>query len=137
VEPWLATSRKYTDAKTLVMRLRDGVTFTDGAAVDASAVKANIMHGKEVKPQSSKAAPVVNGISSVDVVNRLTVRLNLKSANPDIPIGPATGGGYMVSPRALEHPDALVLGIVGTGVYALDKKSTVAQQRYAYTRNHL
>nr|WP_240982324.1 ABC transporter substrate-binding protein [Streptomyces sp. S3(2020)] len=132
--PWLATSWKFTDAKTLEIRLRTGVKFTDGTVFDAAAVVTNLEYGKKNASNGSKS--VLAQVKSVTAVNSSTVRITLASPNPDLPVAFATGSaGYMVSPKSLANPGSLRLASNGTGPYQLDTSRTVAGQKYVLKQN--
>lgn len=135
IGPWLATSWQYTDTKTLVLKLRSGVKFTDGTVFDASAVKANLEYGKKANPKNMGSAAFVGDIDSVTVVDSSTVKINLIDANPDMPWAFSQQAGWMVSPKALASPASLTFGAVGTGPYVFDKAASVAQQTYTFTKN--
>ncbi|KLL10420.1 ABC transporter substrate-binding protein [Protofrankia coriariae] len=119
--PGLATAWNYSeDGRTLTLKLRDHVTFTDGAAFDAQAVKVNLERGKTQK--DSVLVPLLTGIASVDVVDPLTVRLQL--TRPDYQLVLVLGGkaGMIVSPTALAGDIArLATTPVGSGAFRLTK----------------
>jgi peptide/nickel transport system substrate-binding protein len=101
VVPQLATSYKWSaDNKALEIKLRGGVTFHDGEKMDAAAVKFNIERHKNMKGSNRRGelAPV----TSVDVVDPLTVRLNL--SQPFVPLLAVLTdrSGMMVSPKAAQ-----------------------------------
>ncbi|HWH40879.1 MAG TPA: ABC transporter substrate-binding protein, partial [Usitatibacter sp.] len=78
IVPQLATSWQWApDNKSLTMKLRPNVTFHDGEKMDAEAVKFSIERHKTLPGSNRKGelAPV----SSVDVLDPLTVRLNLSA----------------------------------------------------------
>src|SRR6266576_3171957 len=78
IVPQLATSYEWSaDRKALTIKLRQGVTFHDGEKLDAAAVKFNIERHKNMAGSNRRAelAPV----SSVDVIDAATVRLNLSA----------------------------------------------------------
>jgi len=101
VVPQLATSYKWSaDNKSLEIKLRSGVTFHDGEKLDAAAVKYNLERHKNMKGSNRRGelAPV----ASIDVVDPLTVRLNLSA--PFVPLLAVLTdrAGMMVSPKAAE-----------------------------------
>ena len=104
------------DGKTITFKLRQGVTFHDGTAFNAQAVKSNI--DNLIPPKGT----ILSGITSVDVVDDYTVRLNLPSYNNLIlfyfATNPAT---YIYSPDALKKngPDWATTHPVGTGPFML------------------
>lgn len=135
VEPWLATSWKYTDATTFVMDLRTDVVFTDGTHFDAAAVKANIDYAKSATPSNFQAKPYLDYVASVDVVSASRVRFNLTSPDPDLALGFSWQASLMVSPALLKHPGALADSAAGSGPYVLDKSASTPNQIYVLTRN--
>ena len=116
-QPGLALSwDASTDGKAITFKLRQGVTFHDGTPFNAQAVKSNI--DNLIPPKR----PILTGITSVDVVDDYTVKLNLPDYNNLIlfqfAINPAT---YMYSPEALKKngEDWAKTHPVGTGPFML------------------
>ena len=73
LQPGLAESWEFApDGSYLELKLRQGVTFHDGAPFDAAAVAANIERGKTMEGSTGVAA--LKNITSVDVVDDSTVR---------------------------------------------------------------
>jgi peptide/nickel transport system substrate-binding protein len=113
--PQLATGWQYNDAKTsLTFTLRKGVKFQDGTDFNAQAAKSCMdMYKSGLKPG------VLSSVSSIDVVDDFTIRLNLKEFQPALLTSLSFDGlGRMISPTAakslgkdgLTHP-------VGTGPF--------------------
>jgi peptide/nickel transport system substrate-binding protein len=104
------------DGKTITFKLRQGVTFHDGTPFNAQAVKSNI--DNLIRPEG----PIVPGITSVDVVDDYTVKLNLSADNNLILYhfyaNPVT---YMYSPEAVKKngADWATTHPVGTGPFML------------------
>lgn len=99
--PQLATEWNWSeDGKALTMALRQGVTFHDGEPFDAAAVKYNIERSKNL-PESRRKSEVAS-IDSVDVVDPMTVRLNLKGPDATLLATLSDRAGMMVSPKAAE-----------------------------------
>jgi len=99
IVPQLATSFEWApDQRSVVLKLRPGVKFHDGEPFDAAAVKFNIE--RHINTTGSFRKPEIGQISSVDVVNDTTVRLNL--SEPLVPLLAALTdrAGMMVSPKA-------------------------------------
>jgi len=80
------------------MKLRPGVTFHDGEKFDAAAVKFNIERHKNLAGSNRRGelAPV----TSVDVIDAATVRLNLSAPFSPLLAQLADRAGMMVSPKA-------------------------------------
>src|SRR5438067_12806424 len=101
IVPQLATGSQWSpDNKALTLKLRSGVTFHDGEKFDAAAVKYNLERHKNMKGSSrrSELAPV----TSVEVVDPLTVRLNLSAPFAPLLTVPTDRAGLMMSPKAAE-----------------------------------
>lgn len=99
--PQLALSWAWSaDSKQLTLKLRPGVTFHDGEKFDAAAVKFNIERHKTLAGSNRRGelAPV----TSVDVVDPLTVRLNLSAPFSPLLAALTDRAGMMVSPKAAQ-----------------------------------
>jgi peptide/nickel transport system substrate-binding protein len=99
IVPQLATSYQWSaDNKSLTLRLRPGVTFHDGEKLDAAAVKFNLERHKNM--QGSNRRGELAAVTSVEVVDESTVRINL--ATPFAPLLAVLSdrAGMMVSPKA-------------------------------------
>lgn len=101
IVPQLATSYQWsTDNKSLTLRLRSGVTFHDGEKFDAAAVKYNLERHKNMKGSNRRGELAV--MSSVDVVDPATVRINLAAPFAPLLAVLTDRSGMMVSPKAAE-----------------------------------
>jgi peptide/nickel transport system substrate-binding protein len=128
VLPMLATEWEQTD-EALTLTLQDGVTFHDGTAFDAEAVKANL---ELVKGTPGPYAGPFQVIDSIEAVDELTVKLNLKAPSPSLLTTLSTRAGAMASPAAIED-GSIATAPVGTGPWAYDEDSSVAGTRMAFT----
>jgi peptide/nickel transport system substrate-binding protein len=102
IVPQLATGYEWAaDNRSVTLRLRPGVKFHDGEPFNAEAVRFNIE--RHLTTQGSFRKSEIGDIKSVDVVNDLTVRLNL--AQPLVPLLAALTdrAGMMVSPKAAKE----------------------------------
>jgi len=101
IVPQLATSHEWSaDNKSLVIKLRSGVTFHDGEKMDAAAVKYNLERHKNMKGSNRRGELAV--VSSVDVVDPSTVRINLSAPFAPLLAVLTDRAGMMVSPKAAE-----------------------------------
>lgn len=76
-EPWLAEKGDWTSDTTYEVKLRDGLTWTDGKPITADDVVFTINLGKmETVPYHS----MLNFISSVEKVDELTTRVTFREA---------------------------------------------------------
>jgi peptide/nickel transport system substrate-binding protein len=102
IVPQLATGYEWSaDSKALTIKVRPGVTFHDGEKLDAAAVKFNIERHKNMAGSNRRGelAPV----ASVDVVDPMTVRLNLSAPFAPLLAQLADRAGMMVSPKAAQE----------------------------------
>src|SRR5687767_1281621 len=101
IVPQLATSHEWSaDNKSLVIKLRPGVTFHDGEKLDAAAVKYSLERHKNMKGSNRRGELAV--VSSIDVVDPATVRINLASPFAPLLAVLTDRSGMMVSPKAAE-----------------------------------
>ncbi|HSC98861.1 MAG TPA: ABC transporter substrate-binding protein [Casimicrobiaceae bacterium] len=101
IVPQLATGYEWAaDNKALTIKLRSGVTFHDGEKMDAAAVKYSIERHKTMTGSNRRGelAPV----ASVDVVDPLTVRLNLSAPFAPLLAQLADRAGMILSPKAAQ-----------------------------------
>jgi peptide/nickel transport system substrate-binding protein len=99
IVPQLATSWQWSaDNKSLTMKLRPNVTFHDGEKLDAEAVKYTIERHKTLPGSNRKGELAL--VSSVDVVDPLTVKLNLSAPFAPLLSQLADRSGMIVSPKA-------------------------------------
>lgn len=120
--PGLALEWNFTDDKTVEMKLRQGVTFQDGAAFDAAAVKANFDRYLSLPNANSNITAATKSLASVDVVDDLTVRFNLSRVNYGFIDTLALTAGMMISPAALNNAD-IDRFPVGAGMYKVAEVS--------------
>ena len=132
IEPGLAAATA-PDEKTYVLTLKPNLTFHDGTAIDAAAVKANfdrMLDPATASPRRSELGP----IDTVEVTGPLVVTIKLKT-----PFAPflqvlANRAGMMVSPTAQKAmgPDFAVKA-VGAGPYKVvswTKNSELVLERF-------
>ena len=103
--PWLAESFEYgEDFDTLTVKLRDGVTWSDGEAFNADDVVFTYDLLRE-NPSMIWASEANNRVASVEKVDDLTVTFNLNEPNPRFHLNreafPAVGiwGGITILPQ--------------------------------------
>src|SRR5882757_11089791 len=77
IVPQLALSHETSaDGKTVTIKLRPGVTFHDGEALDAAAAKYSLDRHLTLKGSFRK--PELASVDSVEVADPLTIKLHLK-----------------------------------------------------------
>src|SRR5262245_16190431 len=78
IVPQLALSHATSeDGKTVTIKLRPGVKFHDGTAMDATAVKASL--DRHMTMQGSFRRPELAAVDKVEIADPATVLLHLKS----------------------------------------------------------
>jgi peptide/nickel transport system substrate-binding protein len=101
IVPQLATGYEWSaDSKALTIKLRKGVTFHDGEKFDAAAVKYSIERHKTM-PGSNRRGELAP-VTSVDVIDESTVRLNLSAPFSPLLAQLADRAGMIVSPKAAQ-----------------------------------
>ncbi len=101
IVPQLAQSYTWApDGKALTIKVRPGVTFHDGEKLDAAAVKYNIERHKTMAGSNRRGELAL--VTSVDVVDPMTARLNLSAPFSPLLAQLADRAGMMVSPKAAQ-----------------------------------
>lgn len=139
LKPWLAT--KYStnaDATAFTFDLRSGVTFSDGTAFDATAVK-DTFDDIASAGASSTAAAYFSGYTGTKVVDDDTVEVDFSTPNAAFPNATASVALGIVAPKTTETPfDDRADGkaVIGTGPFTLQSytknTSTVLTKRKDY-----
>jgi peptide/nickel transport system substrate-binding protein len=97
--PQLALSHQTTaDGKTVTIKLRPGVKFHDGEPFDAEAAKFSLE--RHLTAQGSFRRAEIAQVDRVEVVDPLTIRLQLKSPFSPLLAQLTDRAGMMVSPKA-------------------------------------
>jgi ABC-type transport system substrate-binding protein len=100
LKPGLAKSWSFSDPKTLVLELVDGVSFHDGTPFNAEAVKFNLERYKN-DPRSNVKADIAT-VESVEVTGASRVTLKLNRANAGLPTILTNRIGLIVSPKSVQ-----------------------------------
>lgn len=131
LEPMLATSWQFTpDGRSATFVLRDGVRFTDGAPLDAAAVKASLDRARALSNSTVKNQFAM--VTDVVAVDPRTVRIDTNRPAADLPYALSSGAGSIISPAALDNPD-LDTSPVGSGPYKV--VSVQMGDKVVYERN--
>lgn len=119
VEPMLADSWEFAaDGMSVDFTLHEGVTFSDGAVLDAEAVKKSL--DRAIFDKQSTVAYRFSMVKQIDVVDASTVRIVTNRKAADLPAVLAGTAGSIISPNALSNAD-LDVKPVGSGPYAVTK----------------
>jgi peptide/nickel transport system substrate-binding protein len=132
IVPELATSYEWSaDSKALTLKLRSGVTFHDGEKLDAAAVKYSLERHKTMAGSNRRGELAL--LSSVDVVDPTTVKLNLSAPFAPLLTQLADRAGMIVSPKAAQaEGDKFGAKPVCTGPYKFVERA--AQDRIVLER---
>lgn len=99
--PQLALSHETSpDGKTVTLKLRPNVKFHDGEPMDAEAVKASLE--RHMTMQGSFRRPELSAVDKIEVVDPLTVKLQLKTPFSPLIAQLADRAGMILSPKAIK-----------------------------------
>jgi peptide/nickel transport system substrate-binding protein len=122
--PWLATSWSFEeDGRRLVLKLREGVTFSNGEKLDAAAVKANfdnlVKLGKEGR--AAQAAGYLAGYVGTTVIDPLTVAISFEQPKAGLLQSLSEKPLSMLAPATLaKTPEERCNGqLIGTGPFVI------------------
>lgn len=101
IEPHLATEwEKNEDSTEWTFHLREGVTFHDGAPLDAEAVKASL----ERNAVGDGPAYLYEAYENIEAVDDLTLQITLTAPQPLDWMFSAGWGTYILSPETVAQP---------------------------------
>lgn len=114
IVPGLAESWEISDdGLVYTFRLRDGVTFHDGTAMDAEDVKFSLDRARAEDSANAQKA-LFTAISEVEVVDPLTVKITLSEPNGLFLFNLAWGDAVIVAPESIEN---IKTNPIGTGAF--------------------
>ncbi|WP_084772270.1 ABC transporter substrate-binding protein [Nonomuraea candida] len=129
-KPYLAASltpnKKYDE---WTIKVRPGVSFSDGISLTGDIVKANL----EAQKKSPLTAAAMTPIKSFELADPMTVKVVLHHPWVAFPYLLAVQTGMIVPPASLNDPKAASLKPVGTGPFVF--KEYVPDNRMVVTRN--
>lgn len=122
----------HPDDLTYTIKLRDNIYFSDGSKLTAEIAKWNLEFTRE---RSNKAPNLIGELVSVDVIDDLTIRLNLSAWNSSLPYGLARECGFMYSKESYDQlgEAAFETNPVGTGPFI--QTSWERDIKHEYTKN--
>ncbi|PPI41669.1 MULTISPECIES: ABC transporter substrate-binding protein [unclassified Rathayibacter] len=135
ITPWLAESWTVSDdALSYDFTLREGATFTDGTALDAEAVAANIAHLQDPATKSSTGYLAVAKVASVTAVSPTVARFTLTAPDSALLESLAQPWTAIESPAGIARgEEANCEAPVGTGPFTVSE--WVRQDHVTLTRN--
>lgn len=126
IEPWVATDWTVNaDATEYTFDLRDGVTFSDGTALDAAAVAKNFdTYGLGNADLGLTVSEAINNYASSEVVDADTVTFRFSAPSPGFLQATSTINSGLLSPATLDRSlEELGAGnatdIVGSGPFVI------------------
>ncbi|WP_425044475.1 ABC transporter substrate-binding protein [Primorskyibacter sp. S87] len=114
IVPGLAESWEISDdGKVYTFKLHDGVTFHDGSTMDAEDVKFSLDRARAEDSVNAQKA-LFAGITDVEVVDPLTVKVTLGEPNGNFLFNLAWGDAVIVAPESIDN---IKTNPVGTGAF--------------------
>jgi len=122
ITPWLAKSWTVSpDGKTYTFRLRDDVSFSDGAKFNAEAVLVNLDRIRDPATKAAVATAYVGPYVGGKVIDEFTVEVHLSEPYSPFLNYLATCYLGMLSPKAIrEHPETLTERPIGSGPFVIE-----------------
>jgi peptide/nickel transport system substrate-binding protein len=105
------------DGLGLNLTLRQGVTFRDGKALDAAAVKVNLDRARTLQSPAVKSR--MTPVTDVTVTGPYTLTLTLDRPTPAIPYVLADMAGFIMHPDLIANGDPATT-VNGSGAYSVE-----------------
>lgn len=127
IEPWIAEKWEVAkDATEYTFHLREGVTFSDGTPLDATAVAANFdVYGLGDPDKKLPPAEFVNNYERSEVIDAKTVKFHFKQPSPGFLQGTSVIGAGLVAKSTIEKPyeeQCQLKNVVGSGPFTVSKQ---------------
>ena len=131
LQPGAAKSWEFSpDSRSLTLKLRDDMKFSDGDPVTSKAVKTSLERTMTTAgPQQSN----LSAVASVDAPDDHTVVLGLSRPDPNLLVALSYGAGAIGDPDTINEART-ALDPVGSGPYTLDRNATVDGTKYVLNR---
>lgn len=133
--PSLATEWSFRDADNteLELTIRDGVTFQDGAELDAQSVADSMNY---FMGAGGGQVPTVGPIDTITAEDDDTVLITYASPYPAGPskLTQLNQLGLIIGPEGVKNPESLLTTMDGTGQYRYNPDTSVAESSYVYDR---
>ena len=130
IEPWIATDWEVnSDATEYTFNLRDGVTFSDGTALDAAVVAKNIdTYGLGATDLNLTVSEAINNYARSEVVDEDTVTFYFTAPAPGFLQATSTINSGLVSSATLdrsyeEFGAGNAADVIGSGPYVITDES--------------
>src|SRR5438105_12508504 len=106
LKPGLAKSWSFTDPKTLVLELVEGVNFHDGTPFNAEAVKFNLERYKSDQRSNVKAD--ISSVETIEATSKTQVTLKLNRPNAGLANILTNRIGLIISPKSIQDKNGNV-----------------------------
>lgn len=126
IKPWIAQSWTVTDdAKAFTFKLRSGVTFSDGSALDATAVKDNLDDIVALGAKSLLGSTYLANYQQSKIIDPTTIEVDFSQPSAQFLQATATITLGLLSPANLKvsAADRCTGKLVGSGPFVLDSFS--------------
>ncbi|WP_226961879.1 MULTISPECIES: ABC transporter substrate-binding protein [Streptomyces] len=123
IVPWLAESWEVNeDATVYTFTLREDVTFSDGAPLDAEALRRNLDGIVELGARAPLATSYLTGYQDTEVLDELTAEVTFERPNAQFLQATSTPALGLLSPATLESdPADRCVTVVGSGPFTLEE----------------
>jgi len=118
-----------SDGLTYTFKLRSGVTFHDGSAMDAEDVKFSLDRARAEDSTNAQKA-LYAGITDVSVIDPMTVQLTLAEANGSMLFNLAWGDAVIVAPESIENIKQMPIGTMRPRLRPRHSNSSPIQRRH-------
>jgi peptide/nickel transport system substrate-binding protein len=133
LKPNAAESWEYNqDGTKLTLKIRKGMTFSDGSAVDANAVVATM---QRTMTTPGVVKPKFAAVKSVSAVDADTVLVEFSHFDPQFVPNLTGGTGAIGDPKTLTDPRTAT-NPIGSGPYTLDTAATVPGSKYVLKKRN-
>lgn len=133
--PGLATDWEFRDADStqLELTIRDGVTFQDGAELDAQAAADSMNY---FMGAGGGQVATVGPIDTIVAEDADTLLVTYSSSYPAAPtkLTQMFQLGLIIGPEGVANPESLLTTMDGTGQYRYNPDTSVAESNYVYDR---
>jgi peptide/nickel transport system substrate-binding protein len=138
VQPSLASSfTSSPDNTQLTLKLRDGVTFTDGSTLDSALVKQNLDRRSDttLAAYGQIASTGSSAIKDIATPDAQTVVITWATPQATGPNNLADEAGVILGKQGVTDPNSLKTTPDGSGPYTLDTSKTTRGSSYTLTKN--
>lgn len=121
IVPWLAESWEVNeDATAYTFTLREGATFSDGAPVDAEALRLNLDGIEELGARAPLGLSYLTGYQGTEVLDEYTAEVTFERPNAQFLQATSTLALGLLSPATLERdPADRCTEVIGSGPFTL------------------